>query len=172
MQHTILLHLFFFFSSSRRHTILVGDWSSDVCSSDLRVALHLVGRRRALRCLRGPLGRRGSALVRHLFGGGLRGCVRLRRRLRGGGRSGRLLTREGPLRLRDRSCSRTDEGTAKLGEGLHAANPYTVAFGRKSPGGRFRASTPSNPGQAKAPCAALRARGRVLLGGAECAHAQ
>src|SRR5574341_1857637 len=25
----------FFFSSSRRHTRLVGDWSSDVCSSDL-----------------------------------------------------------------------------------------------------------------------------------------
>src|SRR5688500_19926121 len=28
------LHLFFF-SSRRRHTILQGDWSSDVCSSDL-----------------------------------------------------------------------------------------------------------------------------------------
>src|SRR5574341_1554567 len=27
---------FFFFSSRRRHTRLVGDWSSDVCSSDLR----------------------------------------------------------------------------------------------------------------------------------------
>src|SRR5258706_12176839 len=26
---------FFFFSSRRRHTILVSDWSSDVCSSDL-----------------------------------------------------------------------------------------------------------------------------------------
>src|SRR5574341_2627981 len=25
----------FFFSSRRRHTMLVGDWSSDVCSSDL-----------------------------------------------------------------------------------------------------------------------------------------
>src|SRR5256885_4524466 len=29
---------FFFFSSRRRHTRLQGDWSSDVCSSDL---LHL-----------------------------------------------------------------------------------------------------------------------------------
>src|SRR5574341_1190396 len=29
---------FFFFSSIRRHTILVGDWSSDVCSSDLGAA--------------------------------------------------------------------------------------------------------------------------------------
>src|SRR5437016_12410994 len=29
--------LFFFFSSRRRHTRLVSDWSSDVCSSDLIV---------------------------------------------------------------------------------------------------------------------------------------
>src|SRR5437764_14403851 len=26
----------FFFSSRRRHTIYIGDWSSDVCSSDLK----------------------------------------------------------------------------------------------------------------------------------------
>src|SRR5256885_15976822 len=32
----ILLVFFFFFSSRRRHTRLQGDWSSDVCSSDLR----------------------------------------------------------------------------------------------------------------------------------------
>src|SRR5438094_1796761 len=30
--------LFFFFSSRRRHTRSYGDWSSDVCSSDLRLA--------------------------------------------------------------------------------------------------------------------------------------
>src|SRR5256885_10638543 len=29
------IDLFFFFSSRRRHTRLQGDWSSDVCSSDL-----------------------------------------------------------------------------------------------------------------------------------------
>src|SRR5256885_10708041 len=29
--------LFFFFSSRRRHTRLQGDWSSDVCSSDLDI---------------------------------------------------------------------------------------------------------------------------------------
>src|SRR5580698_10893827 len=29
---------FFFFSSRRRHTRLTCDWSSDVCSSDLRMA--------------------------------------------------------------------------------------------------------------------------------------
>src|SRR2546426_3649558 len=34
-------YLFFFFSSRRRHTRLQGDWSSDVCSSDLG-ALTLV----------------------------------------------------------------------------------------------------------------------------------
>src|SRR5256885_6372069 len=44
--------MFFFFSSRRRHTRLQGDWSSDVCSSDLalgaerflreiRIAAHL-----------------------------------------------------------------------------------------------------------------------------------
>src|SRR2546426_11668408 len=37
--------LFFFFSSRRRHTRLQGDWSSDVCSSDL-VCAPLVDERR------------------------------------------------------------------------------------------------------------------------------
>src|SRR5438046_8402896 len=32
---------FFFFSSRRRHTRLVSDWSSDVCSSDLKAQLTL-----------------------------------------------------------------------------------------------------------------------------------
>src|SRR3989454_7071600 len=31
----IVFYFFFFFSSRRRHTRLQGDWSSDVCSSDL-----------------------------------------------------------------------------------------------------------------------------------------
>src|SRR5256885_16872562 len=31
---------FFFFSSRRRHTRLQGDWSSDVCSSDLAYYFH------------------------------------------------------------------------------------------------------------------------------------
>src|SRR5256885_12859308 len=30
-----MMYFFFFFSSRRRHTRLQGDWSSDVCSSDL-----------------------------------------------------------------------------------------------------------------------------------------
>src|SRR6516162_11139468 len=38
----------FFFSSRRRHTSLQGDWSSDVCSSDLRLR-HADRHRPALR---------------------------------------------------------------------------------------------------------------------------
>src|SRR2546426_5847527 len=34
---------FFFFSSRRRHTRLQGDWSSDVCSSDL-IGVEAAGR--------------------------------------------------------------------------------------------------------------------------------
>src|SRR5437762_6351653 len=30
-----VVRVFFFFSSRRRHTRYIGDWSSDVCSSDL-----------------------------------------------------------------------------------------------------------------------------------------
>src|SRR5690348_17885730 len=33
---------FFFFSSRRRHTRWTGDWSSDVCSSDLEGALRAI----------------------------------------------------------------------------------------------------------------------------------
>src|SRR5437762_13546601 len=33
---------FFFFSSRRRHTRYIGDWSSDVCSSDLAFFRHIV----------------------------------------------------------------------------------------------------------------------------------
>src|SRR5437763_16589792 len=31
----MMVSMFFFFSSRRRHTRYIGDWSSDVCSSDL-----------------------------------------------------------------------------------------------------------------------------------------
>src|SRR5256885_10772022 len=41
----------FFFSSRRRHTRLQGDWSSDVCSSDLGSALWLLGFFAAGMCL-------------------------------------------------------------------------------------------------------------------------
>src|SRR5262249_56844516 len=32
------IYIYFFFSSRRRHTRLVSDWSSDVCSSDLNTS--------------------------------------------------------------------------------------------------------------------------------------
>src|SRR5205814_6645044 len=32
--------VFFFFSSRRRHTRCLSDWSSDVCSSDLKVSVE------------------------------------------------------------------------------------------------------------------------------------
>src|SRR5437764_2980402 len=35
MSLSLLVSFFFFFSSRRRHTRYIGDWSSDVCSSDL-----------------------------------------------------------------------------------------------------------------------------------------
>src|SRR5256885_12703804 len=47
-------YIFFFFSSRRRHTRLQGDWSSDVCSSDLLLAHHRVA---------AALGRAGLALL-------------------------------------------------------------------------------------------------------------
>src|SRR5437762_5393511 len=37
--------LFFFFSSRRRHTRYIGDWSSDVCSSDLGESRQRADRR-------------------------------------------------------------------------------------------------------------------------------
>src|SRR3989454_8473532 len=43
---TVFNFFFFFFSSRRRHTRLQGDWSSDVCSSDLGERQHLLGRHR------------------------------------------------------------------------------------------------------------------------------
>src|SRR5438045_9144573 len=36
---SVLSFLFFFFSSRRRHTRCLSDWSSDVCSSDLNASL-------------------------------------------------------------------------------------------------------------------------------------
>src|SRR6266850_6358583 len=51
----MLYFFFFFFSSRRRHTRLQGDWSSDVCSSDLvsreHLAVERAGRRTWVRDL-------------------------------------------------------------------------------------------------------------------------
>src|SRR5256885_8777508 len=42
--------MFFFFSSRRRHTRLQGDWSSDVCSSDLTSIRRLLMIDKQLSC--------------------------------------------------------------------------------------------------------------------------
>src|SRR5438874_9383578 len=51
--------LFFFFSSRRRHTRSLRDWSSDVCSSDLMSNCDQFGHRESecftARCLKGKL---------------------------------------------------------------------------------------------------------------------
>src|SRR5437763_3358955 len=66
-RHTICKRCFFF-SSRRRHTRYIGDWSSDVCSSDLaphsqrrRAARHRFHRRHARR----PTGLRSQAVAQH-----------------------------------------------------------------------------------------------------------
>src|SRR6266446_5944048 len=41
----MFFNFFFFFSSRRRHTRLQGDWSSDVCSSDLAAGREEQGQR-------------------------------------------------------------------------------------------------------------------------------
>src|SRR2546422_5041114 len=38
----LYLSIFFFFSSRRRHTRCSRDWSSDVCSSDLKIAMNMI----------------------------------------------------------------------------------------------------------------------------------
>src|SRR5437762_14357205 len=53
--------MFFFFSSRRRHTRYIGDWSSDVCSSDLWCLDNLV----AVQRRQEPPGRLGLAVRDH-----------------------------------------------------------------------------------------------------------
>src|SRR5437762_4249651 len=56
---TIQYFLFiFFFSSRRRHTRYIGDWSSDVCSSDLALLSSPEG---SCTCLTGKVGSQGTS---------------------------------------------------------------------------------------------------------------
>src|ERR1035441_8172115 len=59
------LSRFFFFSSRRRHTRCLSDWSSDVCSSDLGLGAHL----QAPDLFSGNLHRSGT-IPRDLLSGG------------------------------------------------------------------------------------------------------
>src|SRR3989454_9775573 len=69
-----LFYFFFFFSSRRRHTRLQGDWSSDVCSSDLSGARGREARRAGAG--------RGRADGETRREGRRPGAVRFRRRIR------------------------------------------------------------------------------------------
>src|SRR5256885_5018281 len=53
---------FVFFSSRRRHTRLQGDWSSDVCSSDLETETSLFGTRAGARKGRNAFWLKSTAL--------------------------------------------------------------------------------------------------------------
>src|SRR3989454_1050857 len=51
--HVVGEHCVFFFSSRRRHTRLQGDWSSDVCSSDLESPVYVSRQGDAVRAVGG-----------------------------------------------------------------------------------------------------------------------
>src|SRR5256885_10897815 len=71
----IVLSVVLFFSSRRRHTRLQGDWSSDVCSSDLcwrARCVFLISQPQCQGVVRGDLGGRGGRGV-GAGGGGHRG---------------------------------------------------------------------------------------------------
>src|SRR5947207_15018455 len=59
----IVFVFFFFFSSRRRHTRSLCDWSSDVCSSDLRLARAYTGRDKILKFEGGYHGRSDYGLM-------------------------------------------------------------------------------------------------------------
>src|SRR6266566_5392127 len=91
---------FFFFSSRRRHTRLQGDWSSDVCSSDL------TGDSGERRIDKGAISRAagdGDFMPGMAAGGGAADALE-QRRSGGGGKAGRF----GGVR-------RDGEGGSKLG---------------------------------------------------------
>src|SRR3989454_12776785 len=83
--------VFFFFSSRRRHTRLQGDWSSDVCSSDLRYGEppQLVAA--------------GEAEAEH----------RVRWRRPGGGSDRAAIPDEGPHRVQCVECIANRDGTTE-----------------------------------------------------------
>src|SRR5690348_17482365 len=65
--YVFYLFFFFFFSSRRRHTRWTGDWSSDVCSSDLSVS--------KARVPHGTSARRGSLLSAMMRPSDIRSCT-------------------------------------------------------------------------------------------------
>src|SRR5256885_15008671 len=103
-----MFFFFFFFSSRRRHTRLQGDWSSDVCSSDLGQRRDQLRQQRAT----GPGG--PAALRRHVRrpriaagAGGLGGLRQRRSEERRVGEEGR--TRWAPDHLKKKKKNKRSE---------------------------------------------------------------
>src|SRR5437762_6868359 len=73
------MYFIFLFSSRRRHTIYIGDWSSDLCSSDLRASgyeiepIYGIAAQRFVEAVQGrglaDVERDMAAGARHLSGG-------------------------------------------------------------------------------------------------------
>src|SRR5690606_40053006 len=57
----------FFFSSRRRHTRFSRDWSSDVCSSDLRAMVMKAAEREGVACAEGRLSIETLELAEEVF---------------------------------------------------------------------------------------------------------
>src|SRR5207245_5121030 len=68
--HNELSMIFFFFSSRRRHTRCYRDWSSDVCSSDLRAGSDS-GPTQVTYATRAPTGGWSEQPIPGAFGGAL-----------------------------------------------------------------------------------------------------
>src|SRR5256885_13257714 len=79
----VQVYVFLFFSSRRRHTRLQGDWSSDVCSSDLRTGPARARRRPRRRRHRAD--HRGGALQPDRHGADVAAQAGRRRGQRHGG---------------------------------------------------------------------------------------
>src|SRR5256885_3773522 len=123
---------FFFFSSRRRHTRLQGDWSSDVCSSDLRGRLgrpfvgtrHTVPRPSPAELLAVGLSADRTIAVSHA------GARALRRRLYPAGRL-RVVPNGIELARVDAAPSGEDMAAARAALGDLAGRPVVLVLARR-----------------------------------------
>src|SRR5690348_3751540 len=102
-----------FFSSRRRHTGWTGDWSSDVCSSDLSTrTIHRLDRRRP-----------HPRLADH------RGIVRVEYRLRHPGSDSRWAAQIGRASCRERALIVVGDGAVKAEYGTYAVQYVLILAG-------------------------------------------
>src|SRR5574341_1174834 len=133
--------IFFFFSSRRRHTRLVGDWSSDVCSSDLARkagdrARHLHGGLHPVPQVRGQVPRSGDRVERRHHRDRSRQVSGLRPGLPGG------------LRRHLSQCDSPSRRPATAAGAGGTPNPIDPCDARRARGGRDNGGVMSIPVQA------------------------